>query len=393
MVLKGIRVLDLSTLIAGPYCAMILGEMGAEVIKVEHPRGGDPTRDMGPPSVKDQSAVTLSVNRNKKSLTLDLSKEKGKEIFFFLLREAQVVVENFRPDIVESMGLDYETLRQDRPDLVYCSITGFGENGPYRMKAGTDVIIQGIGGVMTVSGEPSDPPIRVGFTVADMGTGIYAALGIMMALYQRAQTGRGQKVEISLLDSLIALQSPRVMEYFITGENPVRTGRCSPLGAPIKFFETRDGYINLAVFLDKFWKRLCQTLEIEHLIDDPRYASNGDRRENREELENLLGEIFRRRTTAEWREILEKTDIPHGPVNTFKDVFQDPQVQYNRVAVEIDHKILGPWPYVNLPFHLTDTPGRPRCAPPMLGEHTGEILAALGFKENEIAGLRKERVI
>ena len=303
---------------------MILGGMGAEVIKIEHPEGGDPGRVIGPPYVKGQSALALSMNLNKKSLTLDFSKAKAKEIFFALLRDSQVVVENFRPDIVESLGLDYPTLSTDRPDLVYCSVSGFGERGPYRMKAGTDTIFHGIGGVMTVSGEPGDPPLRLGIPLVDVSTGIYAALGVMMALYHRSHTGKGQKVEICLLDSLIALQTPRVMEYFVTGKNPVRTGRSSPFGAPIQFFETKDGYINLSVFLDKFWRKLCAALGIEHLAEDPKFARNADRMKNRRELENILAKIFRERTSAQWREILDRHDIPNGPIHTYEDVFQDP---------------------------------------------------------------------
>jgi len=393
MVLKGIRVLDISTLIAGPYCAMILGEMGAEVIKVEHPVGGDPGRAMGPPYVKGQSALALSLNRNKKSLTLDLSRGKAKEIFFRLLRDSQVLVENFRPDIVESLGLDYQTIRKDRPDLVYCAITGFGERGPYRMKAGTDTIFQGMGGSMTVSGEPGDPPIRVGIPIADVSTGIYAALGVMMALYHRAQTGRGQKVEISLLDSLIALQTPRVMEHFVTGENPVLTGRCSPFGAPIQFFETEDGYINISVFLDKFWHNLCGALGIQHLANHPKFSSNAVRMKNRKELEEILGKIFLKRTSAEWKTILDQHDIPNGPINTYRDVFQDPQVQHNKIAVELNHEVLGKLRYVGLPFHLVDTPGEPPTPPPMVGEHTVEILTSLGFTQDEMEELKKEGVI
>jgi crotonobetainyl-CoA:carnitine CoA-transferase CaiB-like acyl-CoA transferase len=393
MVLKGLRVLDVSTLIAGPYCAMILGEMGAEVIKIEHPDGGDPARVIGPPYVNGQSALALSMNLNKKSLTLDLSKEKAKEIFFALLRDSQVVVENFRPDIVESLGLDYPTLSKSRPDLVYCSVSGFGERGPYRMKAGTDTIFQGIGGIMRVSGEPGDPPLRLGIPVVDVSTGIYAALGVMMALYHRSQTGKGQKVEICLLDSLIALQTPRVMEYFITGKNPTLTGRSSPFGAPIQFFETKDDYINLSVFLDKFWHKLCAALGIEHLAEDPKFARNADRMKNRKELEKILGKIFRERTSAQWREVLDRHDIPNGPINTYEEVFQDPQVQYNKIAVEIGHETLGSFRYVGLPFHLMETPGGPQGPPPMIGEHTGEILTGLGFTQEEIAQLKEQGVI
>jgi len=393
MVLKGIRVLDISTLLAGPYCAMILGEMGAEVIKVEHPLGGDPGRVMGPPYLKGQSALALSVNRNKKSLTLDLGKERGKQIFFRLLQDAQVVVENFRPDIVEAMGLDYPTLSRSRPDIVYCSITGFGEEGPYRVKAGTDTIFQGMGGVMTVSGEPGDPPLRLGVPIADICTGIYAALGVMLALYQRAKTGEGQKVEVNLLDSLIALQTPRVMEYFLTGENPPLTGRSSPFGAPIQFFETKEGYINLSIFLDKFWHKLCKATGIEHLAQDPRFATNADRMKNRKELEKILGEVFLQKTSQEWQRILDAHDVPNGPINTYKDMFKDPQVQHNQIAVELDHEVLGKMRYVGLPFHLKGTPGRPRCAPPMVGEHTVEILTGLGLEEREIEELKRGRVI
>lgn len=392
-VLKGIRVLDISTLIAGPYCAMILGIMGAEVIKVEHPEGGDPARAMGPPYVHGQSALSLSVNLNKKSVTLDLSKQRGKEVFFKLLEKSQVLVENFRPDIIENLGLDYETLRKDRPDLVYCSITGFGERGPYRMKAGTDTIFQGMGGIMTISGEPGDPPMRLGVPIADMTTGIYAALGVMMALYHRLQTGEGQKVEISLLDSLIALQSPRMMEYFVTGENPVLTGRSSPFGAPIQFFETKDGYINISVFLDKFWRKLCQALGIEHLQFDPKFAKNAERMKNRKELEKILGEIFLKKTTAEWQEILNKFDVPNGPINTYKEVFQDPQVQHNQIYQEIAHEVLGSFRYLGLPFRLTNNPGVLKSAPPLPGEHNEEIFMKLGYTKKEIEKFKEEKII
>jgi len=393
MVLQGIRVLDISTLLAGPYCAMILGVMGAEVIKVEHPQGGDPARAMGPPYVKGQSALTLSVNLNKKSLTLDLNKEKGREVFFRLLSGSQVIVENFRPDIVEAMGLDYQTLSQDRPDLVYCSITGFAERGPYRMKAGTDTIFQGMGGIMTISGEPGDPPLRLGIPIADVTTGIYAALGVMMALYHRSLTGQGQKVEISLLNSLIALQTPRVMEHFITGENPALTGRSSPFGAPIQFFATRDGYINISVFLDKFWRKLCQALEIEHLTHDQRFARNAERMKNRKDLERILGEIFRQKTTAEWQKILDRHDVPNGPINTYKEVFQDPQILASNLFKELDHETLGPLRYLGLPIQLTTTPGELRSAPPLPGEHTEELLLNLGYRQEEIEELKKEKVI
>ena len=393
MILEGIRVLDISNLLAGPYCAMILGEMGAEVIKIEHPQGGDPGRIMGPPFCQGQSALALSVNRNKKSLTLDLSKEKGREIFLHLLKNAQVVVENFRPDMVEEMGLGFSSLNRGRPDLIYCSITGFGERGPYRDKAGTDTIFQGMGGVMTVSGEPGDPPLRLGFPLADVVTGVYAALGVMGALYYRASTGKGQKVEVNLLDSLIALQTPRVMEYFITGENPPRTGRSSPFGAPIQFFETKEGYINLSVFLDKFWQKLCQALDREDLAEDPRFATNPDRMKNRKGLEKILGDIFLRKTAKEWQIILEEHDVPNGPVHTYQEMFREPQVQQNQIAVELDHEVLGPMRYVGLPFHLLSTPPRKRTAPPMPGEHTLEILTAEGFSPAEIKELKRQRII
>lgn len=393
MILEGIRVLDISNLLAGPYCAMILGEMGAKVIKIEHPQGGDPARILGPPFWQGQSALALSVNRNKKSLTLDLSKERGREIFLLLLKNAQVVVENFRPDMTEEMGLGFSSLNRGRPDLVYCSITGFGERGPYRDKAGTDTIFQGMGGVMTVSGEPGDPPLRLGFPVADVATGVYAALGVMGALYHRALTGKGQKVEVNLLDSLIALQTPRVMEYFITGENPPRTGRSSPFGAPIQFFETKEGYINLSVFVDKFWRKLCKALNREDLAEDPRFATNPDRMKNRKELEKILGEIFLRKTAKEWQRILEEHDVPNGPVHTYQEMFRDPQIQQNQIAVELDHEILGPMRYVGLPFHLRSTPARGRTAPPMAGEHTVEILKEEGFSPAEIEELKRQRIV
>jgi crotonobetainyl-CoA:carnitine CoA-transferase CaiB-like acyl-CoA transferase len=391
--LSGIKVIEISTLIAGPYCTMLLGDMGADVIKIEHPFSGDTSREMGPPYIGDQSCFYLSVNRNKKGLALDIGKEKGRDILLRLVERSDVIVENLRPDIVERMRIDYDSLSKINPKLIYCSITAFGEKGPYRMKPGTDTIFQGMGGIMTISGEEGDPPIRIGMAPADMSTGIFSALGVILALYYREKTGEGQKVSISLIDSLIAFQSNRIQEYLATGKNPVRTGKASPFGTPIEYFRTKDGYINISVFSDKFWRRFCYALGIEDLVSDPRFMGNKERTENRNELREILSRIFSSRTTNEWREILDKEDIPNGPIYSYSEMFKDPQILNNEIIFQIEHPTIGPLTLVDQPLRFSRAKLNKRSHPPMLGEHTDEILREIGISEDEIADLRANRII
>lgn len=390
---KGITVIEVSTLIAGPYCAMLLGDMGADVIKVEHPVLGDTSREMGPPFIQDQATFYLCPNRSKKGLGLDIGKKRGWEILMKLVENADVFIQNVRPDIAEKWKIDYHSIQSVKKDIIYCLITGFGEDGPYRMKPASDTIFQGMGGAMMVSGEEGTPPMRLGITPADTAAGIYAALGVVSALFHRQRTGEGQQVACSLIDSLMALQGNRITEYLATGKNPLRTGKASPLGAPIEFFETKDDYINISVFRHKFWEKLCSTLDIEKIAEDPRFKNNEQRMANVEALREILSPIFKQKTTDAWREVLDKQDIPNGPIYTYSEMLADRQFIQNQMVVEVDHPTLGPTKLVNQPIRYSKTPAQPKSHPPLLGEHTAEILKSLGIPDEEMAELRKQKVV
>jgi crotonobetainyl-CoA:carnitine CoA-transferase CaiB-like acyl-CoA transferase len=371
---------------------MLLGDIGADVIKIEHPEIGDTARSF-PPFDKGFGALFISTNRNKRSMTLNLFAEKGKEILFSLIDKADVLIENFRPDIVEKLGLDYPSVAKRKPDIIYYSLTAFGEKGPYRMKPATDNIFQGLGGTMMLSGEEGDPPVRLGFPPADMSTACYGAFAVMAALYHRNLTGKGQKIEISLLDCLIAFQGSRVTETLITGKDPERTGSGSPFAAPACFFDTEDSYINISVFIDKFFARLCRTLGIEALIEDPRFATGEARLRNTDELYAILGPIFKKKKTSYWIELLEKGDIPVGPIYNFLEVLEDPQVKENAIHEIVEHPEGGPLSLFKFPIRFTESPKRKPSPPPLLGQHTEEILKDLGHAPEEIERLRKERIV
>lgn len=389
--LDGIKVLDLTRLMVGPFCTMMLGDMGAEIIKVELPQGED-TRHMGA-SIKGESALFLGLNRNKKSITLNLKTTEGKGIFFKLVSQADILVENFLPEVIERWGIAYPAVAEINPKIIYISITGFGEKGPYRDKPSLDLIIQGMAGMMSITGYPGGPPTRVGTSIADIITGIFSAYGAMIALYIRERTGIGQKVEISLLDSLISLQTPRISQYFATGLNPARIGSASPFLSPIDTFETKDSYINISVFNDKLWSRFCQKLGIEPLVRDPRFDSNAQRLQHREELTGILQAIFKEKNTVEWLNILEEEGIPCGPINSYEEVFSDAQTIKNEMVVELEHPIAGKIKVTGLPVKLQETPGSIRLPPPTLGQHTQEVLTQLGYSPAEIDHLRAKGVI
>ena len=389
--LDGIKVLDLTRLMVGPFCTMMLGDMGAEIIKVEIPHGED-TRHMGA-SIKGESALFLSLNRNKKSVTLNLKTPEGKEIFFKLVSQADILVQNFLPGVVERWGITYPAVAEINPKIIYISITGFGEQGPYRDKPSLDLIIQGMAGLMTITGPPGGPPTRVGTSIADIVTGIFSAYGALAALYARERTGMGQKVEISLLDSMISLQTPRISQYFATGLNPARIGSASPFLSPIDTFETKDSYINISVFSDKLWSRFCQKLGIEYLTRDPRFDSNAKRLQHREELTAILQAIFKEKGTAEWINILEEEGIPCGSIDNYGEVFANPQTIKNEMVIELEHPIAGKIKVTGLPVKLQETPGSIRLPPPTLGQHTQEILTQLGYSTAEIDHLKARGVI
>jgi formyl-CoA transferase len=391
-ILKGYTVLELSTLISGPYCASLLGDMGADVIKVELPGTGDGLRDLGL-SVEEESALFLAVNRNKKSVTLALKKPEGRAILDRIISQADVIVENFRPDIREQYGLDYERVRKIRPDIVYLSITAFGEEGPYRLKPGTDHVFQGLSGIMSVSGKPGEGPVRMGVPIADMTASLFGALGVTSALLHRERTGEGQLLCVNLLDAAMCLQGAHITEYLLTGKEPVPCGNDSPFAYPVGVFRTMDGYIAISAFNHKFWRSLCSALDLEFLAEDARFDTMEKRFSNRDELRPSLDERFATKTTAQWLVLLEDKDVPCGPVHNYDTLFKDPQVQENRLVRDLCHSRIKTVPTVGNPLHFSETPVGDGAAAPVLGEHNDSVLSLLGFSEEEIADLRQRKII
>ena len=391
-ILDGYLVLDLSSMLAGPYCASLLGDLGAEVIKVELPGEGDAVRHVGF-LVEDASTLFLSANRNKKGVTLALDKPEAREILDRMIARADVLIENFRPDIRHQYGLEYNRVCQVRPDIVYLSITAFGEDGPYRLKPGTDHVFQGLSGIMTISGEAGQGPLRAGVPVADMTTALYASYGVMGALLHRQRTGEGQMICINLLDAAMCLQGTLMTEYFITGKEPVPCGNDSPFAYPVGVFRSADGYVTISAYNDKFWRSLCTALELTTLLDDPRFDTGEKRSANKEDLRPILAERFSTRSTAEWLAILEQTDVPCGPVHSYDALFSDPQVVHNNLVRSLPHSDLKEVRFLGNPLRLSQTPAVERTVSPLLGEHTDSVLSALGYSEAEISEFRKKSVI
>jgi len=391
-ILSGCRVLDFSTLISGPYCASLLGDMGAEVIKVELPKTGDGLRHLGF-FIEGESTLFLAVNRNKRGITLALDRPEGGEILDRLIARADVVVENFRPDIRARYGLEYGRVCQVKPDIIYLSITAFGERGPYRLKPGTDHVFQGLSGIMSISGEPGQGPMRVGVPIADMTAALYGAFGVVNALYHRERTGQGQLVAINLLDAAMCLQGTQITEYFLTGREPVSCGNDSPFAYPVGVFKTTDGYIAISAFNDKFWKGLCRALDLDTLVSDERFNTGEKRFSNREMLRPILQQRFDSGTTAGWLAALEKEDVPCGPVHTYHGLFKDPQVLENALVKGLFHPGLGEVRTVGNPLRLSRTHVMEERASPLLGEHTRAVLAELGYSDSDIQDFSRHHII
>lgn len=392
--LENIRVLDLSRILAGPYCTMLLGDMGAEIIKIEQPESGDGSRQWGPPWVGGESAYYLSVNRNKRSLTLNLKHPQGQSILKRLVSKSDILVENFMPGTTRRMGLDYETLRADFPGLIYCSISGYGQTGPYKDRPGFDFMIQAQGGIMSITGPEEGPPYKVGVAILDVTAGLYAATAILGALHHRHQTGRGQYIDVALLDSQVAWLINVAHNYFATGEAPGRYGNAHPNIVPYETFPTRDGYLALAIGTDAQYRRFCENVGRLDLWDDGRFQTNAGRVANRQSLISQLQELFRQRCTAEWLDLLNANKIPVGPINDIPALFSDPQVLARDMLQEIQHPTLGTIKQIGPVAKFSETPTSIRQAPPLLGEHTSSVLRdELGYTDAEISRLRGEGVI
>ena len=392
--LDGVRVVDLSRVLAGPYCSMLLADMGAEVIKIENPGKGDDTRGWGPPFIDGESAYYLSINRNKKSLTLNLKAGKGKEILRGLIRRSDILVENFRQGTMERLGFGYQAVRELNPRLIYCSISGFGRTGPMADRPGYDLIVQGEGGLMSITGFPDGPPTKVGVAIGDLVAGMFAAQGILLALLARERTGRGQLVDVALLDGQIAILTFQAGIYFATGKAPARMGNQHPTIAPYETFRARDGYVNIAVGNDPLWEAFCRAIGREDLLERPEFKTVALRVQNRPALLQVLDEVMAARTTQEWLAILGKAGVPCGPINTVAEVCEDPQIRAREMVLEVPHPTLGRVRLTGIPIKLSETPGAVEAPPPLLGQHTEEVLTQLlGYSRGQVETLRQEGIV
>ncbi|HLJ42917.1 MAG TPA: CaiB/BaiF CoA-transferase family protein [Candidatus Binataceae bacterium] len=400
-----VRVLELSRVLAGPWAAQTLADLGASVIKIEKPGAGDDTRTYAPPYARTsdgaesgESAYFLSTNRGKRSVTIDFTRPEGQKLVQALAAKSDVVIENFKVGGLAKYSLDYASLRAPNPGLVYCSITGFGQTGPYRHKPGYDFMIQGIGGLMSITGEPDQPtgggPVKVGVAVADVFTGLYAAIAILGALAHRDRTGAGQHIDLALLDTQVAVLANQAMNYLVTGVAPQRLGNSHPNIVPYQVFATSDGYIIVAVGNETQFTRMCEVIGRPELASDERFATNAARVNHRDEIVAILHGVFVTRTMRDWLDALERVGVPCGPINTIADVFADPQVQARGLRLDLPHPAIGTVPSVANPIKYSATPISYRSAPPMLGADTDEVLREMaGVTSAEIARLRKAGIV
>lgn len=393
--LEGVRVLDLTRALAGPFCTLMLGDYGADILKIELPGSGDDTRHWGPPFIGDESAYFLSINRNKRSLTLNFKENQARDIFLQLAAQADVIVENFTPGVMARFGLGYTAVQVVNPRIIYCSISGFGQNGPYQSRPAYDQIMQGISGLMSITGEPGGEPQKVGVAVTDIGAGMWAAFAVMTALYHRNQPGgQGQHIDISMLDAQVAWLTYQAGYYFAYDRPPQRLGAAHPTLVPYQAFMGQDGkYLNVAVGSERLWERFCQGIKRPDLQDRPEFANNGVRVENRAVLVPLLQQHFLTRPAEEWVADLQQFNVPAGPINDLADVFSDPQVLHREMLREMPHPTLGAVKQTGLPIKFGQTPGALDLPPPLLGEHNAPILRDLGYSDGEIADLAARGVI
>lgn len=392
--LTGIRVLDLSRILAGPYCSMMLGDLGAEVIKVERPGTGDDTRTWGPPFAGGEAAYYLCCNRNKKSITIDLKSAKGIELIKELVKISDVILENFTPGLMKRLSLDYESLQAINSRLIYCSITAYGQDGPYRDRPGYDMVLSAVGGLMYITGEQDGDPCKVGVAITDVLTGVHASGAIMASLIWRERSGRGQYIDCSLLDIQASGLANIGSNYLTAEREAMRWGTAHESIVPYQVFKTKDNPIAIAAANQKIWESFVIALQKKEWLDDPRFGSNPKRVEHREVILPLISARMQEKTCDEWMEILVKDSVPCGPVNNMQRLFSDPQMIHRNMIAEVEHPSIGALKLCGIPIKYSDTPGVIRRPPPLLGEHTDEILKdVLDYDVEEIDEMRREGVI
>ncbi len=387
--LQGITVLDLTRVLAGPFCTMILGDLGADVIKVEAVGSKDDTRAWGPPFAGGESAYYLCANRNKRAITLNLKSAKGQDAFKKLAAGADVVVQNFKTGTLERLGLGYDTLKRINPQIILASITGFGQTGPYKNEPGYDYIIQAMAGLMSITGDERSGPLKVGVAIADVLTGLYAAIGILAALHERSYSGEGQQLDVSLFDAQLSALVNVASSYLTTGAVPRRLGNQHPHIVPYQVFPTRDGEMVVAVGNDAQFRKLAEALGMPELAADERYRTNADRLRHRDGLVAVISAVMKAKPTTHWRARLQAAGIPHGPINDLQAVFADPQVQARNMVVEMAHPTAGSVKLVGSPLKLSRTPVEMKRHPPLYGEHTTQVLARLGYSPDELDEMRR----
>ena len=391
--LSGLRILDLTRVLAGPYTTMILADLGAEVIKIEQPGIGDESRNFGP-FKNGFSLYFMSINRGKKSITLNLKSDRGKQVFKDLLRQCDILIENYRPGTMRKLGLDYETLSGEFPSLIYAACSGFGQTGPLSEQGAYDMIIQGMGGIISITGEPDKPPVRVGTSISDISAALFTTIGILSALHHRNQTGNGQMVDVAMLDSLVAILENAIVRYFATDEIPQPLGTRHPVITPFEAYESSDGYIIIAIGNDSLWEKFCRHVGYEELISDDRFCTNADRTENHSDLYPIISNIMGLRTTDEWIKSLGTIGVPCGPINSIDEVVNHEQVKAREMITKVAHQLTGIVEIPGVPIKLSDTPGSVEKPAPSLGEHTEEILKNfLDYNAEDLEMLKRDSVI